>query len=349
MTRIERSSYSIEGGYRSRDPSGAGLRPGQAVLRDDPRRAGLRAAPRLARSAPRVVRHRGLAQLLVAEGVRNGRQPRDLSRGRVSRRSRDFTRRPWASETSSTWEPGVRPESAATTTPPACTTPTAIRSRLSTGVTSPRAPWRRSLPPGVAPQIALCRRRGIWRILRQSQQRGVRMKLRVFALLAVLVAALAVAGSAFAFDCIRVSSSLQGLKQSTRSGNWLLFDLSSGPAVQETLANLGETVDADTAKCVSDTYLKSRPDAVLRTRRRRCRAERRSRRAQQEHQRALERQRDRSPRGEPDRRGALWGGRRVRPRRRRIAGGSLRRGGACSAGSSSFLAHPRHSPVGTAS
>ena len=83
------------------------------------------------------------------------------------------------------------------------------------------------------------------------------MKLRVFALLAVLVAALAVAGSAFAFDCIRVSSSLQGLKQSTRSGNWLLFDLSSGPAVQETLANLGETVDADTAKCVSDTYLKS--------------------------------------------------------------------------------------------
>ena len=40
----------------------------------------------------------------------------------------------------STWEPGVRPSSAATTTPPACTTPTATRSRSSTGVRSPRAP-----------------------------------------------------------------------------------------------------------------------------------------------------------------------------------------------------------------
>jgi hypothetical protein len=84
------------------------------------------------------------------------------------------------------------------------------------------------------------------------------MKLRVFALLAALVAALAVAGSAFAFDCIRVSGSAQGLTQSTKSGNWLLFDLSSGAAVEQTLANLGETVTADQAKCISDTYLESK-------------------------------------------------------------------------------------------
>ncbi len=83
------------------------------------------------------------------------------------------------------------------------------------------------------------------------------MKLRVFALLAALVAALAVTGSAFAFDCIRVSSSLQGLKQSTKSGNWFLFDVSSGPAVEQTLANLGETVTPQQAKCVSDTYAAS--------------------------------------------------------------------------------------------
>lgn len=83
------------------------------------------------------------------------------------------------------------------------------------------------------------------------------MKLRLAALLALFVAALALAGSAFAFDCIRVSSSLQGLKQSTQSGKWALFDLSSGPAFQQSLAGLGEDVDAATAACVSSHYLAS--------------------------------------------------------------------------------------------
>jgi hypothetical protein len=45
--------------------------------------------------------------------------------------------------------------------------------------------------------------------------------------LAVVVLALVGASSAVAFDCIRVSSSLKGLQQSTKSGNWLLFDLST--------------------------------------------------------------------------------------------------------------------------
>jgi len=83
------------------------------------------------------------------------------------------------------------------------------------------------------------------------------MKHRLLALLALGIAALALAGSAFAFDCIRVSSSLQGLKQSTKSGNWALFDLSSGPAVQQTLANLGETITPEQATCVSNTYAAS--------------------------------------------------------------------------------------------
>jgi hypothetical protein len=80
------------------------------------------------------------------------------------------------------------------------------------------------------------------------------MKHRLFALLALLVAALALAGSAFAFDCIRVSSSLQGLQQSTKSGNWILFDLSSAAAVQQTLANLGEDIPSSQAECLASEY-----------------------------------------------------------------------------------------------
>ena len=45
--------------------------------------------------------------------------------------------------------------------------------------------------------------------------------------LTVLVLALVGAGSAFGFDCIRVSSSPQGLQQSAKSGNWLVFILST--------------------------------------------------------------------------------------------------------------------------
>jgi hypothetical protein len=54
------------------------------------------------------------------------------------------------------------------------------------------------------------------------------MTKRIAAVLAVVVCALTVSASAFAFDCIRVSSSYQGLVQSTsNSGNWTLFDFSS--------------------------------------------------------------------------------------------------------------------------
>ena len=68
------------------------------------------------------------------------------------------------------------------------------------------------------------------------------MRHRFAVLTTVVIGALALAGSAVAFDCVRVSSSLQGLKQSTKSGNWLLFDFSSATGVQETLASVEEAV-----------------------------------------------------------------------------------------------------------
>jgi hypothetical protein len=57
---------------------------------------------------------------------------------------------------------------------------------------------------------------------------------------AVLAFGLVGVGSAAAFDCIRVSSSLQGLKQSTKSGHWLLFDLSTPQAAKDTFAGISE-------------------------------------------------------------------------------------------------------------
>jgi hypothetical protein len=83
------------------------------------------------------------------------------------------------------------------------------------------------------------------------------MKHRLGALLALFVLALAVTGSALAFDCIRVSSSLQGLKNSTKSGNWALFDLSSGATAQETLQVVGVQLTDSQAQCVSEHYLAS--------------------------------------------------------------------------------------------
>ena len=80
------------------------------------------------------------------------------------------------------------------------------------------------------------------------------MKQRLIVVLAVLAAVLVVSGSAFAFDCIRVSSSLQGLQQSTKSGNWVLFNLSSGATLQSTFETLEVPATAEQAQCVSDAY-----------------------------------------------------------------------------------------------
>jgi hypothetical protein len=66
------------------------------------------------------------------------------------------------------------------------------------------------------------------------------MKHRFAIGVAVLAFGLVGVGSAAAFDCIRVSSSLQGLKQSTKSGHWLLFDLSTPQAAKDPFAGISE-------------------------------------------------------------------------------------------------------------
>lgn len=78
---------------------------------------------------------------------------------------------------------------------------------------------------------------------------------RLLAATSVVAAALALSGTAAAFDCIRVSASLQGLEQSTRSGNWLMFDLSSVDGLLRTLAVIGEpTPSTEQAECFVAAY-----------------------------------------------------------------------------------------------
>jgi hypothetical protein len=85
------------------------------------------------------------------------------------------------------------------------------------------------------------------------------MKHRAVVLLVAVVAALAVAGSALAFDCLRVSSSLQGLQQSAANGgNWLLFDMTNPVVVQADLSNFATTpLTLAQATCVSTAYQSS--------------------------------------------------------------------------------------------
>lgn len=81
------------------------------------------------------------------------------------------------------------------------------------------------------------------------------MRLRLSAVIAVVAVALTIASSALAFDCIRVSSSLQGLQQSTKSGNWLLFDFSSVQGTQNTFSNVFEsTISGSDAACFVAAY-----------------------------------------------------------------------------------------------
>jgi hypothetical protein len=83
------------------------------------------------------------------------------------------------------------------------------------------------------------------------------MKKRLSVGLTVLVLALVGVGSAFGFDCIRVSSSLQGLQQSAKSGNWLVFDLSTPDAFQESLSQFGVVLTDEQAECGSEAYAES--------------------------------------------------------------------------------------------
>src|SRR4051794_41877120 len=84
------------------------------------------------------------------------------------------------------------------------------------------------------------------------------MTKRLGVLAAVLVSALSVSASALAFDCIRVSSSYQGLVQSTaQSGNWTLFDFGSPAALQATLTGFGVSLTSDQAQCAYGAYAAS--------------------------------------------------------------------------------------------
>jgi hypothetical protein len=91
------------------------------------------------------------------------------------------------------------------------------------------------------------------------------MKQRVLVLLGVTVLALTLAGSALAFDCIRVSSSYQGLVHSTaNSGNWLLFDMTNVSIVQSDLSIFADQpLTTDQATCMSDTYQALAPSMGL--------------------------------------------------------------------------------------
>jgi hypothetical protein len=84
------------------------------------------------------------------------------------------------------------------------------------------------------------------------------MKHKLTTLLAVAVAALAISGSALAFDCIRVSSSFQGLQQSTTSGHWLFFDMTDAANVQSSLSILATVpLTPKQASCVVGAYQKT--------------------------------------------------------------------------------------------
>jgi hypothetical protein len=84
------------------------------------------------------------------------------------------------------------------------------------------------------------------------------MKHRVVVLLAVLAVSLTITGSALAFDCMRVSSSRQGLQQSTMSGNWLLFDMTpSGGGVAQVLDFFGISVNSSQLACFQNAYSNS--------------------------------------------------------------------------------------------
>jgi hypothetical protein len=84
------------------------------------------------------------------------------------------------------------------------------------------------------------------------------MKRRVLAVLAVLALTLSTTGTALAFDCMRVSSSLQGLQQSTTSGLWLAFDMTpSGGGVAQVLEFFGIPVTSEQLACLQSAYTSS--------------------------------------------------------------------------------------------
>jgi hypothetical protein len=80
------------------------------------------------------------------------------------------------------------------------------------------------------------------------------MKHRLAILIATLTVGLAITGSALAFDCIRVSSSMQGLQQSTQSGNWLYFDMTDGTGIAQLLEFFEVPATQQQIMCLQTAY-----------------------------------------------------------------------------------------------
>jgi hypothetical protein len=82
------------------------------------------------------------------------------------------------------------------------------------------------------------------------------MKHRFAVLIGVAVVALAVTSSALAFDCMRVSSSPQGLQHSANNGgNWIYFDMTDGGnGIPQILGFFGLPTDSGTVACFQTAY-----------------------------------------------------------------------------------------------
>jgi hypothetical protein len=82
------------------------------------------------------------------------------------------------------------------------------------------------------------------------------MKHRFAVFVGVAVLALTLTGAAFAHDCMRVSSSPQGLQQSANNGgNWIYFDMTDGGnGIPQILSFFGLPSDPGTVACFQTAY-----------------------------------------------------------------------------------------------
>ena len=82
------------------------------------------------------------------------------------------------------------------------------------------------------------------------------MKHRFAVLVGVAVLALTLAGSALAHDCMRVSSSPQGLQQSaSHGGQWIYFNMTDGGnGIPQLLGFFGLPTDPTTVACFQTAY-----------------------------------------------------------------------------------------------
>jgi hypothetical protein len=84
------------------------------------------------------------------------------------------------------------------------------------------------------------------------------MRKRLPLLAAVTALALALSSTAYAFDCIRVSSSAAGLAASTKSGNWLALSFGTLAEFTDTIENgFGVPLTDEQATCMHDAYLQT--------------------------------------------------------------------------------------------